>query len=392
QNRPEIDPDLFDFLRDVLLLRVRGAMESEFVMRFQQFTGPAMAKGVEDTSFYTYNRLVSLNEVGGDPGCFGVTPEAFHAYCAETQRSRPHTMLASSTHDTKRSEDVRARISLVSEIPDAWRDAVHRWSEMNAQYKSNGAPDRNTEYFLYQTMLGAWPIETDRLLPYIEKACREAKQQTSWLSPNKEFEDGTRNFIEAIYQDNRFREEFEAFVSRLIEPGRINSLAQVLLKLTCPGVPDTYQGSELWDLSLVDPDNRRSVDYELRRRLLSQTQNLTVEQVCKRIDEGLPKIWTIWQTLRVRREQKAAFTEGGYTPLYPSGDKADHVVAYMRGEAVLVIVPRLVLTRGGDWGDTTLQIPKARWCDRLSNRTFEGGLVLLANALGSFPVALLVKE
>ena len=392
QNRPEIDPDLFDFLRDVLLLRVRGAMESEFVMRFQQFTGPAMAKGVEDTAFYTYNRLVSLNEVGGDPGCFGVTPEAFHAYCAETQRSRPHTMLASSTHDTKRSEDVRARISLVSEIPDAWRDAVHRWSEMNAQYKSNGAPDRNTEYFLYQTMLGAWPIETDRLLPYIEKACREAKQQTSWLSPNKEFEDGTRNFIEAIYQDNRFREEFEAFVSRLIEPGRINSLAQVLLKLTCPGVPDTYQGSELWDLSLVDPDNRRSVDYELRRRLLSQTQNLTVEQVCKRIDEGLPKIWTIWQTLRVRREQKAAFTEGGYTPLYPSGDKADHVVAYMRGEAVLVIVPRLVLTRGGDWGDTTLQIPKARWCDRLSNRTFEGGLVLLANALGSFPVALLVKE
>ena len=301
-------------------------------------------------------------------------------------------MLASSTHDTKRSEDVRARISLLSEIPDAWRDAVHRWAEMNAQYKSNGAPDRNTEYFLYQTMLGAWPIETDRLLPYIEKACREAKQQTSWLSPNKEFEDGTRNFIEAIYQDNRFRQEFEAFVSRLIEPGRINSLAQVLLKLTCPGVPDTYQGSELWDLSLVDPDNRRSVDYELRRRLLSQTQNLTVEQVCKRIDEGLPKIWTIWQTLRVRREQKAAFTEGGYTPLYPSGDKADHVVAYMRGEAVLVIVPRLVLTRGGDWGDTTLQIPKARWCDRLSNRTFEGGLVLLANALGSFPVALLVKE
>ncbi|MBV9403792.1 MAG: malto-oligosyltrehalose synthase, partial [Acidobacteriaceae bacterium] len=392
-NRPELDADLFDFMRDVLLLRVRGAMESEFVMRFQQFTGPAMAKGVEDTAFYTYNRLLSLNEVGGDPGCFGITPEMFHRYCCDTQQSRPRTMLASSTHDTKRSEDVRSRISLLSEIPEKWRNAIHRWGEMNAKYKTGGAPDCNTEYFLYETMIGAWPIETDRLLPYMEKACREAKQQTSWLSPNRDFEDATRNFIEAIYRDKAFLQDFEVLVAGLIEPGRINSLALVLLKFTSPGVPDTYQGTELWDLSLVDPDNRRPVDYELRRRVLCDVQRLTVERVWERIEEGLPKMWTIYHALRVRRERPAAFSEtGGYMPIDVRGEKARHAIAYLRGDEVVAIVPRLVLTRNGTWGDTSIDIPKGKWRNRLSGHVHQGGPLLLENALGSFPVALLVKE
>ena len=186
-NRLEIDSELFDFLSDVLLLRVRGAMESEFVLRFQQFTGPVMAKGVEDTALYCFNRLISLNEVGGDPGQFGTPPDAFHDFCIEVQRSHPRTMLASSTHDTKRSEDVRARLNVLSEIPERWKAAVDRWANMNEKYKRDQLPDRNTEYFLYQTMLGTWPIPAERLLPYMEKACREAKQQTSWHAPNERF-------------------------------------------------------------------------------------------------------------------------------------------------------------------------------------------------------------
>ncbi len=393
QNRPEIDSDLFDFLRDLLTLRVRGAMESEFVMRFQQFCGPAMAKGVEDTAFYGYNRLISLNEVGGDPGRFGVTPEAFHSYCAYIQRSIPRTMLASSTHDTKRSEDVRARISLLSEIPEKWKNAIENWAAINEKYKKNGAPDRNTEYLLYQTMLGAWPIGTDRLLPYMEKACREAKQFTSWLAPNEEFEQATRDFIQSLYHDREFVENFEAFVEPLIEPGYINSLAQVLLKLTAPGIPDTYQGAELWDLSLVDPDNRRPVDYELRRRLLAEIHNLTVEEVWARAGEGIPKIWTIYHALRVRRERPEAFQEkGAYSPLRAKGEKEKHVVAYMRGNDVIVIVPRLVLTLAACWSDMTIKIPSGKWRDRLSGSVWDGGEIRLDNVLKRFPVALFVKE
>ncbi len=391
--RPEVDPDLFDFLRDVLLLRVRGDLEGEFVMRFEQFTGPAMAKGVEDTTFYCYNRLVSLNEVGGDPGKFGITPQEYHEFCGETQQTHPRTMLTSSTHDTKRSEDVRARIDLLSEMPERWEEAVHRWEQMNRKYKKHDYPDRNTEYLLYQSMIGAWPIGTDRLLPYIQKATREAKQHTNWLAPNKEFEEATVAFIEAIYQDEAFRRDFEGFVQPLVEPGRINSLSQLLLKLTSPGIPDTYQGTELWDLSLVDPDNRRPVDYALRRHLLSELPKLKVEDVWKRIDEGLPKMWTFYQAVRVRREQPQAFgTDSGYTALWAKGEKADSAVAYRRGESVIAIVPRLVMKLGGNWGDTSLEVPSGNWRDQLSGGVVKGGSVKLAEALARFPIALLVRD
>jgi len=392
-NRPDVDPGLFDFLRDVLLLRVRGALESEFVMRFEQFTGPAMAKGVEDTTFYCYNRLVSLNEVGGDPGKFGISPVEYHEFCSETQKSHPRTMLSSSTHDTKRSEDVRARIDLLSEMPDRWKAAVKRWEQMNVKGKKNGYPDRNTEYLLYQTMIGAWPISTERLLPYMEKATREAKEQTTWLSPNKEFEEATSAFIEAICKDEAFLKDFESFVQPLVEPGRINSLSQLLLKLTSPGIPDTYQGSELWDLSLVDPDNRRPVDYTLRRSLLSELPKLKVEDVWKRVEEGLPKLWTLYHAIRTRREQAQAFgPEGGYTPLFAQGDKADSVVAYKRGESVIVIVPRLVMKLGGNWSNTSLEIPSGNWRDQLSGSVLNGGNLPLGKALARFPIALLVRE
>jgi (1->4)-alpha-D-glucan 1-alpha-D-glucosylmutase len=393
KNRPEMDPDLFDFIRDILLLRVRGPMESEFVMRFQQFTGPAMAKGVEDTAFYCFNRLLALNEVGGDPGRFGVSPRDYHAFCSQARRNRPHSMLASSTHDTKRSEDVRMRLSLLSEMPLEWQESVARWSAHNAKYKTKDCPDANTEYLLYQTMLGAWPIGIDRLWPFMEKAVREAKRKTSWLAPNEPFESATRRFIESLYADEEFLHDVERFVEPLIEPGRVNSLALTLLKLTSPGIPDFYQGSELWDLSLVDPDNRRPVDYALRRRLLCQMQHLNVEQVWSRIDEGLPKLWTIHHGLRVRREYPRCFDQTAkYTPLTASGSKAAHALAYLRGDDVLVLVPRLVLKLAGDWAGTTLNIPPGTWRDELSGTLIPGGSAAVADLLEAFPAALLIKQ
>ncbi|HMF74795.1 MAG TPA: malto-oligosyltrehalose synthase [Bryobacteraceae bacterium] len=392
-NRPEIDPDLFDFIGSVLLLRVRGELESEFVLRFQQFTGPAMAKGVEDTVFYCYNRLIALNEVGGDPSRFGISPEEFHESRRQVSETHPRAMLASSTHDTKRSEDVRCRLALLSEIPQEWEQAFTRWSAANAKYKSCDCFDSNTEYFLYQTMLGAWPIEPDRLLLYMGKATREAKRKTSWLTPNEPFENATRGFIESIYHDDAFLDDFENFVQFLIEPGRVNSLSLTLLKLTSPGIPDFYQGTEIWDLSLVDPDNRRPVDYEVRRRLLAELPHLDVKQVMSRMDEGLPKMWTIFHTLRARRAQEECFGDSGvYTPLYATGPKAGHAVAYRRGENALVVLPRLVLTLNGHWSGTKLQLPAGQWKNELTGLHFSGGDLEMSDLFAAFPVALLIKQ
>ena len=288
---------------------------------------------------------------------------------------------------------MRARISLLSEIPALWKAAIERWATTNAKYKNNEWPDRNTEYFLYQTMIGAWPIELDRLLPYMEKACREAKRLTSWLAPNEQFETATREFIKALYEDSEFLQDFKKFLRPLIEPGRISSLSQLLLKLTSPGIPDTYQGTELWDLSLVDPDNRRPVDYELRQRLMSEIPKLKACEVLKRMDEGLPKMWTTHHALRVRAIHPEAFSEeGAYNPLSARGAKACHLVAYMRGDNVAVMAPRLVLKLAGDWQDTWLDLPDGSWRNELSDATIRGGRVEAANVFESFPVALLVRQ
>ncbi|GIW07713.1 MAG: maltooligosyl trehalose synthase [Dehalococcoidia bacterium] len=390
-NRPDLDPILFEFLADLVLLQALGTPEAEFAMRFQQLTGPAMAKGVEDTAFYTFTRFISLNEVGGDPSHFGISPDAFHRTCAETRRRWPETMLTTSTHDTKRSEDVRARLNLLSEIPEQWGEAVYRWAAHNERHKRDGWPDRNAEYLFYQTLVGAWPLETVRAVQYMEKASREAKVQTSWTAPNVAYEDALRRFVEAVLADEAFLADLEAFVTPLVEPGRINSLAQTLLKLTTPGVPDIYQGCDLWDLSLVDPDNRRPVDFARRRALLADLDGATPEAIWARIDEGLPKLWVIRQALQLRRRRPGLFRwRGAYEPLAAAGPQADHVVAFCRGGGALTVVPRLVL-RLGEWKRTALELPPGRWTNVLTGDEWEGGRVTLARLLRRFPVALLEK-
>ncbi len=400
-RRPDLDPELLDFFRDLLLLRHRGdearearAAETELVMRFQQLTGPAMAKGVEDTAFYNFHRLVSLNEVGGSPGVFGVSLEEFHRACAENQRRWPAAMLATSTHDTKRSEDVRARISLLSEIPDRWGETVRRWFERNEKHRRNGWPDRNAEYLLYQTLVGAWPLSVERAAAYMEKATREAKVHTAWTRVNAEYEEAVREFVQRLLEDRDFIADLEAFVAPLVEPARICSLAQTLLKIAAPGVPDFYQGSEIWDLSLVDPDNRRPVDYELRRRLLEDLKRgMTPEEILARMDEGLPKLWVIRQGLHLRRRRPELFgRQADYQPLRAAGPRADHAVAFARGGGVAVVVPRLVIRLGGNWDGTAVDLPPGRWRDELTGEEAAGGRRSVADLLARFPVALLSRD
>ncbi len=377
-------------LGDLLKLRFHGEAEAEFVMRFQQLTGPAMAKGVEDTAFYCFNRFVSLNEVGGDPGQFGLAPEAFHRACAETQARWPATMLATSTHDTKRSEDMRARLSLLSEIPTQWAATVRRWSAMNERHRRDGFADRNAEYLLYQTLVGAWPLELARVLAYMEKAACEAKTHTSWTHRNESYHAALKAFITGALADPEFTADLAQFVAPLVEPGHVVSLAQTLLKLTAPGVPDLYQGTELWDWSLVDPDNRRPVDFDLRCRLLGGLADLSVEEIWRRRAEGLPKLWLIQKTLGLRQRRPEIFdARSGYAPLTASGAKSHHVVAFHRTGGAVVIVPRLVLGLAGDWADTTLEMPEGRWLNEFTGESVDGGPVRLADQLRQFPVALL---
>jgi (1->4)-alpha-D-glucan 1-alpha-D-glucosylmutase len=392
-SRPDLDPVLLDFLRDLLLGRVRGELEAELAMRVQQLTGPAMAKGVEDTAFYNYHRLVSLNEVGGDPGQFGLSVAAFHQACAETHARWPQAMLATSTHDTKRSEDVRARLHGLSEIPERWGEAARRWMARNERHRTDGWPDRNAEYLFYQTCVGAWPLPVERAAAYMEKATREAKAHTSWLAPDPAYDGAVRRFVEAVLGDRVFVADLEAFVGPLVEPGRIVSLSQTLLKLTAPGVPDLYQGTELWDLSLVDPDNRRPVDYAVRRRLLAELDALAPERIWARIDEGLPKLWVIRQALALRRRRPRLFGAAGeYAPLRVRGAKAGHAVAFGRGGGAITVVPRLVLGLGGDWEGTVLELPAGGWRNELTGEMVEGGVRALGELLGRFPVALLSRD
>jgi (1->4)-alpha-D-glucan 1-alpha-D-glucosylmutase len=392
EHRPDIDPSLLEFLRDLLLKRVSGPQENEFALRFQQLSGPVMAKGVEDTTFYQFNRLVSLNEVGGNPGRFGTSVEEFHEANARMARDWPGTLLASSTHDTKRSEDVRARISLLSEIPHEWGTAVDRWAKMNARHKRDGMPDANAEYLLYQVLVGAHPLDVDRAVAFMEKASREAKQHTSWVEPEPAYDEALADFVRAVVTDEAFTAGVAAFTAPLVDAGRRTSLAQMLLKLTSPGVPDIYQGTELWDLSLVDPDNRRPVDYDARRRVLERVRSASAAEVLESGDDGAPKLWLTQRTLDVRRRLEDCFAGGAYEPLPSAGARAANVVAYVRGGRVAVIVPRLVLGLRDGWGDTTVTLPGGRWTDELGGSHADEGPVSLAALLSGFPVALLVRN
>ncbi|MGO9938125.1 MAG: malto-oligosyltrehalose synthase [Terracidiphilus sp.] len=393
-RRPDLDPALMDFIGDVLALRARGKLESEFLLRFQQFTSPVMAKGVEDTTFYCFDRMIGLNEVGGSPDRNGISIAEFHEYCAKMQAEHPLTMTALSTHDTKRSDDVRARLAVLTEIKARWKSTVNRWARKNAQFKTANFPDRNTEYFLYQTLVGTWPISVERLTAYMEKAAREAKQQTSWTQQNKEFEDALKSFIQRILGSQEFIAEVEAFVGLLLEPGRLNSLAQTLIKFTAPGVPDTYQGSELWDLRLVDPDNRSPVDYETRATMLAELKSgLPVEEIMKRMDSGLPKLWVVHCALKLRQEKPECFGKcANYEPLDVSGPKAHHLIAYTRGKSVVTCAPRWSASLAGRWGSTSVKLPEGRWRNILTEEEWDGGPVRIQSLLQRFPVSLLIKQ
>ena len=407
--RPDLDPDLFAFVGDILSLRVRRPLESELVMRFQQLTGAVMAKGVEDTAFYRYHRLTSLNEVGGDPGRFGVSVGDFHAANAARVAAMPNAMLTTSTHDTKRAEDVRARISVLSELPREWAAAVDRWSAMLARHRTDGSvaghaltlPDRNAEYLLYQTLVGTWPIDIERLTAYLLKATREAKVYTSWAAPDETYETALASFAAAALGDRAFGRDFEAFLGPIVAAGRVNSIAQALLKLTVPGVPDIYQGTDLWDLSLVDPDNRRPVDFDRRARILDLLTDAEPEVALAEMDEGWPKLWTIARTLDLRRERPELFDgRADYRPLEVAGKHAGRVVAFTRGDEVAVVVPPLVHGLGGPvsgaknaWGRTSVALPAGSWTSLLGGGApIEGGPLPMSTVLARFPVALLVRS
>jgi (1->4)-alpha-D-glucan 1-alpha-D-glucosylmutase len=393
RRQPDIPTSAWRLIMDLLRLRQFGRIESEFIFRFQQLTGPVMAKGVEDTTFYCFNRLISLNEVGGNPGEFGTSPDTFHAFCRDIQSQWPQTMLTTATHDTKRGEDTRLKIDLLSEIPKQWIDAVRHWSRMNAHFRSNGFPDTNLEYLMYQTLVGAWPIESDRLVPVMLKSAKEAKMNTSWTDPSPIYESALKTFVKKVMGHAAFTVDLSAFLEPLAWPAVVTSLSQTLIKCTAPGVPDIYQGTELWDRNLVDPDNRRPVDFDRRRQLLAELDELSVAEILKRHAEGLPKLFLMKNVLSTRRHYSKAFgTEGAYRPLYAQGMCADHLVAFMRGGQVVTLAPRLVVSLNSDWKNTTIELPAGHWKNVLSGDYFGGGKRKLSQMLAPFPVALLVRE
>jgi len=440
QWRPAPDRIAFDFLRRVLTgedAAAPGPLRADidrFARRLQQFTGPVMAKAMEDTSFYVYNRLVALNEVGGDPRRFGVSVAAFHAAAHERQRDWPGEMLATSTHDNKRSEDVRARIAVLSEMPAAWRLALRRWTRLNRRHETRlydlPAPDRNDQYLLYQTLLGIWPsaqpdageLDTlrQRVQAYMRKAVREAKVHSSWASPDDAYETALASFIDGLLgrlEPNPFLHEFHALHALVARCGLYNSLAQTLLKLTSPGVPDVYQGNELWDFSLVDPDNRRPVDYARRRTLLREItrsfgsdgpHQAQARELFESIDDGRLKLYVIWRALALRARLPGLFEHGRYVALPVAGAHAAHICAFARvhaGGSALTVVPRLLLDLtaraarpplGGIWGDTRIVLPaRTTYRDVLTGAIREsapatkGARLAVASLFDTVPVALL---
>ncbi|HEY3860284.1 MAG TPA: malto-oligosyltrehalose synthase [Verrucomicrobiae bacterium] len=390
EQRPGLPPALFDFLEDLLLLRRRGELEDDFALRFQQLTGPVMAKAVEDTAFYCYARFAALNEVGGDPHRFGLSLAGFHQWCERQQRLWPNSMAASSTHDTKWGGDARARLALLSERPREWAEAVRRWSRMLEPRRTGQWPDRRSEYLFYQALAGAWPLSKERALAYMEKAAREGKEHTCWEQPAQDFEAALQRFVSEAMEDGRFMADVERFITPLLDLGWVNSLAQTIVKLTATGVPDIYQGAELWDLNLTDPDNRRTIDFAPRRQILAEARGLSAEEAWRRRESGLPKAWLIWKSLAAREHYPSLFSEGAYEPLPVSGAGASHVLAFMRGGGAITVAPRLIGAGLEDWGDTKVELPAGRWKNVLTDTAAVSGMMKVLTA--RFPVALLARE
>ena len=438
RRNPDIDTLALDFLKRILTLDFSYQLPSEqkeawldFVLRWQQLTGAIMAKGYEDTALYCYNRLVSLNEVGSEPDSPGLSVSDFHRHVLARQERWPHTLNATSTHDTKRSEDVRARVNVLSEIPEEWESHLTRWRRWNEPKKElvNGlpVPEPNTEILLYQTLLGAWPLYEEevpafkqRLKAYMVKAVREAKVFTNWLSPNSDYEGALATFLESILdstKDNDFLEDFWRFEKRIAYYGALNSLAQVLLKITSPGVPDFYQGTELWDFSLVDPDNRRPIDFERRMELLdslikqeAQGQQSLVKQLLNSWKDGRMKLYVTYKALNTRQAYKEVFLDGQYIPLNIKGQRCEYACAFARRKEeawVLVIIPRLLtkLVRADTlplgrrvWADDRLLLPEdapEHWLNIFTGEKLKasdrGKELTLSEILRLFPVALLVS-
>jgi (1->4)-alpha-D-glucan 1-alpha-D-glucosylmutase len=424
------DASVFGFLHDTLLGRPQPdaprALADQvlaFATSFQQFSAPVAAKGVEDTALYNYNRLASLNEVGGDPDAFGVTVAAFHGASADRAARWPHTIVATSTHDNKRSEDVRGRINVLSEMPAAWRLLLRRWRTLNrsrrALAQETPAPSANDEYLLYQTLLGTYPVDAhgddvpgeyrDRIERYMLKAAREAKAGTSWINPNAEYEAALSSFVRAALgpAPNPFLEDLRAQARIVAWFGALNSLSLALLKFTSPGVPDLYQGNELLDFSLVDPDNRRPVDYRAREEALAGLDAADPRSLAEHPHDGRAKLFVTSRLLEARRQYPGLFRDGGYQALRASGAHAAHVVAFARRHAdqtLVVVAGRLFaqmqqphrLPVGDEvWGDTCLEspFPGARTLTHvLTGESVDAadGWIRVSRALGSFPGAALL--
>jgi len=432
-RNPSLSPSYFEFIGKMLLLRYRETTDAadraeqlRFAGKFQQVTSPVMAKGLEDTTFFVWNRLLSLNEVGGDPGRFGQPPSTLHQYFQDRQAHWPWALSATSTHDTKRSEDVRARLNVLSEMPGQWHEYLVRWSQLNQKHRvaleEGQAPDANEEYFLYQTLIGAWPFEpcapeeyatfVRRAQDCLRKALHEAKVHTSWINPDPEYDAAVRQFIERILDPEgnaTFVDEFRTFQRKISHFGLFNSLAQVLVKITAPGVPDIYQGNELWDFSLVDPDNRRPVDYERRRQQLHELRERTAavpadlhelaRELVASMGDGRIKLYVTNRALHCRRDHPGLFASGDYLPVEVIGSRQDNVFAFARRQGerwAVVAVPRLLartglavpdLPLGMDfWQDTTLLVSGLPSGLRLRD-VFTGGVhVIEASDRGGLPV------
>jgi (1->4)-alpha-D-glucan 1-alpha-D-glucosylmutase len=432
---PELAREL-DFTEKVLWMDFPEGLSEEarelwlqFVLRFQQFTSPLMAKGLEDTTLYLFNRLLSLNEVGGSPDRFAIQVDEFNRFNLLRQNRHPHTLNATSTHDTKRGEDVRARINVLTELPEEWAPHVRQWHEENLPLKKTVAgalaPDRNEEYFLYQTLIGAFPYQAkdheefvERVKVYIVKALREAKAHSFWLEPNLEYEAAVTDFVEAILTPspkNHFLINFIRFEKKTAFYGTFNSLAQTVLKIASPGAPDFYQGSELWDLSLVDPDNRRPVDFRKREEMLREIKNREesgllplIEELLSKREDGRIKLFTIYRALNARKERRPLFDEGEYIALRAGGHHADNLVAFARrreNEWAVAIVPRLItgLVKADSlplgkavWGDTVVELPEgapSAWKHVFTDKVIKGEKALaVADVFRHFPAGLLLGE
>ena len=445
---------VFDFIASVLLLEhpptltpEQAADRRQFALKFQQVSGPIAAKGVEDTAFYRHYPLVSLNEVGGELDAKPLAIDEFHRLMHHRMQAWPHSMCATSTHDSKRGEDFRARLHVLSEAPDEWANAYARWHKMNRQLLTEldgeAAPDANEEYLIYQTLVGTWPLEPmsdadrdayrDRILQYFEKALREAKIHTSWMNPSEQHETAVRNFITGLLaaDEPAFASDVSAFVAQIANAGFVNSLAQLVLKMTLPGMPDFYRGTELWDFNLVDPDNRRPVDYDARRQRLKHLWNAAekdlpafASELAARWPDPDIKLWLTTSGLRLRRDLPDVFTFGEYIPLTATGAAADHVLAFARrweNQIVISVLPRQFYrlrkaqslapeTAGlppADWADTSLALPDdfpSDWLCRLSGQlhtTFNepstskasrSSRLNIAQLFAVFPVALLTSQ